>query len=168
MLITTSRKPSRRTRTFCKELRDVIPKSFLLTRGKRNMEEVIDEATKRGAERLLIISERKGNPAEMRFMKVSPPQLIGCLFVTVSLKADRGMKKKKAKVKKLGIKHRGVEREDIEDIRFLFNISSSEESFTYLFLNRKEGALVIDFYIEEDNERVAIGPRIYVERKEMY
>ncbi|AIF68850.1 ribonucleotide-diphosphate reductase subunit beta [Palaeococcus pacificus DY20341] len=72
MLITTSHRPTRRTRSFGHDLEKVFPNSTYLTRGKKTLQDLLMEAYERGYERLLIINVWKGNPLKMTFIKVSP------------------------------------------------------------------------------------------------
>ncbi len=72
MLITTSHRPTRRTRSFGHDLEKVFPNALYLTRGKKTLQDLLMEAYDRGYERLLIINVWKGNPLKMTFIKVSP------------------------------------------------------------------------------------------------
>ncbi|NOZ82239.1 MAG: hypothetical protein GXN98_00230 [Euryarchaeota archaeon] len=56
-LVTTSRKPSPRTRTFSRDLARAIGGRYL-TRGKANLEHVFSLD-----ERVVIVKERRGNPS---------------------------------------------------------------------------------------------------------
>lgn len=71
MLITTSRKPSNRTRTFCKDLRAVVPGSLLMNRGKRDFQSLMDSARENGYSRVLVVQESHGNPARIDSVSVA-------------------------------------------------------------------------------------------------
>lgn len=71
LLITTSRRPSRRTRTFAKELNMVLPGSIRLNRGKASLYEIKNTMIKKGLNKLLIIDTRKGNPSRINFLTLS-------------------------------------------------------------------------------------------------
>jgi rRNA maturation protein Rpf1 len=61
ILVTTSRKPSPRTRSFSRDIAKALRASYL-TRGKANLEQVF--ALVPGEEdRLVMIKERRGNPS---------------------------------------------------------------------------------------------------------
>jgi rRNA maturation protein Rpf1 len=61
ILVTTSRKPSPRTRSFSRDIAKALGASYL-TRGKANLEQVF--ALVPGEEdRLVMIKERRGNPS---------------------------------------------------------------------------------------------------------
>ena len=66
ILITTSRKPSRRTRSFCKDLQYSIKNSIYLTRGKTSLEELLEMLDEK--DRLLHVSEIKANPSRIIIM----------------------------------------------------------------------------------------------------
>ncbi len=72
MLITTSHRPTRRTRSFGHDLEKVFPNALYLTRGKKTLQDLLMEAYDRSYKRLLIINVWKGNPLKMTFIKVSP------------------------------------------------------------------------------------------------
>ena len=72
MLITTSHRPTRRTRSFGHDLEKVFPNSLYLTRGKKTLQDLLMEAYDRNYERLLIVNVWKGNPLKMTFIKVDP------------------------------------------------------------------------------------------------
>jgi U3 small nucleolar ribonucleoprotein protein IMP4 len=83
LLITTSRRPSRRTRTFVKELNRVLPGSFKINRGKLGLNEIRDLMIKRGINKLLVVDTRKGNPSKLTFLSLSPEGLDRKLIIEV-------------------------------------------------------------------------------------
>ena len=92
ILFTTSRKPSRRTRRFCRELSSVIPHSLCVNRGKASVRKVADRAVADGFSRVIFILETKGNPSALRVMDVSPARWdwMGQMYISsVSLLLDR-------------------------------------------------------------------------------
>ncbi|NHJ46737.1 MAG: hypothetical protein FK733_03005 [Asgard group archaeon] len=74
-VITTSRKPSQRTRSFLRDLVRVIPWSFHFTRGSCSLNDLADELTVLGINRVLIIHEKKGNPSLVKFYKLEDGKL---------------------------------------------------------------------------------------------
>lgn len=66
IIITTSHKPSPRLRSFVKDLISVIPNSIRLNRGKKTLEDLLYDAIDYGADRLVIVGEKKGNPGSIR------------------------------------------------------------------------------------------------------
>ena len=71
ILITTSRNPSRRTRTLIKDLSVVFPNASRVPRGTKNIYELAVAALEVSATLLLIISTRKGNPWKISFYRVT-------------------------------------------------------------------------------------------------
>ncbi len=62
-LITTSHKPSRRLRSFLKDLTSILPNAKKINRGKKKIEDLLYDAIELKASRLIILREYKGNPA---------------------------------------------------------------------------------------------------------
>ncbi|ASJ15616.1 ribosomal biogenesis protein [Thermococcus chitonophagus] len=95
MLITTSHRPTRRTRSFGHDLERVFPNSLYITRGKKTIQELLMEAYDRGYERLLILNVWKGNPLKMTFIKVDPEDwgYLGYLYLHgIKLQREMGFK----------------------------------------------------------------------------
>ena len=95
MLITTSHRPTRRTRSFGHDLEKVFPNALYLTRGKKTLQDLLMEAYDRGYERLLIINVWKGNPLKMTFIKVSPADwgYLGYLYLHgIKLQREIGLR----------------------------------------------------------------------------
>lgn len=72
IVFTTSRGPSRRVRSFCRELGASIAYAVKMNRGKRSMEEAALEALRLGASRMAIVYSFKGNPSRIDFYELSP------------------------------------------------------------------------------------------------
>ena len=66
MLISTSRKPSQKTRKFCKNLAHSTD-STSVNRGKMNMRELLLRALDEDEVNLAIVNEIKGNPSRITF-----------------------------------------------------------------------------------------------------
>ncbi|MCD6559328.1 MAG: ribosomal biogenesis protein [Palaeococcus sp.] len=95
MLITTSHRPTRRTRSFGHDLEKVFPNSRYLTRGKKTLNDLLMEAYDMGYERLAIINVWKGNPLKITFIKVSPTDwgYLGYLYLHgIKLQREIGFK----------------------------------------------------------------------------
>lgn len=67
LLITTSREPSRRTRSFVKDLVLAVPHAVKVNRGKATYSDLAVRATSLGAYGVLIVLERKGNPSALLY-----------------------------------------------------------------------------------------------------
>ncbi len=70
IVISTSRKPSQRTRTLCKELQILLPSALYIQRGKSNFEELLRHSGQVKARLLLLIGEREGNPGSLDLYSV--------------------------------------------------------------------------------------------------
>ncbi len=71
ILITSSRKPSRRTRSLMRDLSHVIPRALRINRGKSSLWDLAQTAISRGMGRILVVWERKGNPRSFVFYRAS-------------------------------------------------------------------------------------------------
>jgi U3 small nucleolar ribonucleoprotein protein IMP4 len=71
ILFSTSRNPSRRTRTLIKDLTWVFPRASRIPRGTKNIYELAAMALAARASSLVIVSTRKGNPGRMSFYRVT-------------------------------------------------------------------------------------------------
>ncbi|MFB6490516.1 MAG: Brix domain-containing protein [Thermoproteus sp. AZ2] len=69
-LLTSSRSPSIRVREFINDLENALPGIVKLTRGKMSLEALLEEAIAAGAERILIVYDRRGNPSSIRAIDV--------------------------------------------------------------------------------------------------
>ena len=63
-IITTSRKPCRNTRVFVRQLAPLIYATYV-TRGKSSINSLAEMAEYEGINKLVVVSESKGNPAEI-------------------------------------------------------------------------------------------------------
>lgn len=94
ILVTTSRKPYRRTRRFVKELTRVIPYLIRINRGKKSLDDIRLLMIKKGLFKLLLVETARGNPSMMRFMKLSELGFDECLDIRIeslSLQIDRNV-----------------------------------------------------------------------------
>ena len=71
-IVTTSHRPTPRTRSLLKDLVAIIPNSIRITRGKATLELLALEALDIGADRILIIRNWKGNPRYIDLYMVTP------------------------------------------------------------------------------------------------
>jgi U3 small nucleolar ribonucleoprotein protein IMP4 len=69
IIVTTSHRPSQRARSFAKDLASVLPQAVKINRGKMTLQDLFYEAYARGAERVIIIGLKKGNPGILRVYK---------------------------------------------------------------------------------------------------
>ena len=79
MLISTSRKPSQKTRKFCKDLAHATGSSSV-NRGKMNMRELLLKALELDEFNLAIVNEIKGNPSKITFYSNNGEVLLAILI----------------------------------------------------------------------------------------
>jgi U3 small nucleolar ribonucleoprotein protein IMP4 len=84
LLVTTSREPSRRTRSFVKDLVLAIPHAVRVNRGKATYSELAVRATSLGAYGVLIVLERKGNPSALLYAEPEGLQLRKLFLLKIS------------------------------------------------------------------------------------
>jgi len=99
IMLTTSRHPSQRTRTFCNELARLIPQCTRVNRGKMSLDNLAEKALENDIERILIVEEWHGNPGKILLFKVTESglSLIPPKMVIRSLILQREIKKLKIK-----------------------------------------------------------------------
>ena len=79
MLISTSRKPSQKTRKFCKNFAHATD-STSVNRGKMNMRELLLKALAEDEVNLAIVNEIKGNPSRITFYSNKGDELLRILI----------------------------------------------------------------------------------------
>jgi len=84
ILITTTRRPSRRTRSFVRDLYHVLPNSNRRNRGKMSLEDLNELAIKIGADRVVIVGTQRGNPSSLIFYEPTPSHLKPISLVILS------------------------------------------------------------------------------------
>lgn len=97
--ISTSRRPSQRVRTFCRELSRALPQTAYLTRGSSSFQELSIRTFEDGASRLIIADSRRNNPDKIRIYRLEPnclEEIITLRIVGHELKRER---KNKSRVK---------------------------------------------------------------------
>lgn len=76
VLLSTSRNPTPRIRTFCRDLSRVIPCMVRINRGKMSTDEVAEKALQHEADRVVIIDRWQGGPSRMKFYQVHESGLV--------------------------------------------------------------------------------------------
>ena len=87
MLISTSRKPSQKTRKFCKNFAHATD-STSVNRGKMNMRELLLRALDEDEVNLAIVNEIKGNPSRITFYSNNGEELL-IVLISASLSNER-------------------------------------------------------------------------------
>ncbi|MEM2946637.1 MAG: hypothetical protein QXN96_00170 [Candidatus Bathyarchaeia archaeon] len=71
ILLTTSRRPTRSIRTFCKDLSHALPDILRINRGKLSLEGVAAKALEVNAEKVVIVDRWKGGPGKIELYHVN-------------------------------------------------------------------------------------------------
>ena len=87
MLISTSRKPSQKTRKFCKNLAYATG-STSVNRGKMNMRELLLKALEVEEYNLAVVNEIKGNPSRISFFS-NKGELLLTLLIGVTMDKEK-------------------------------------------------------------------------------
>ena len=87
MLISTSRKPSQKTRKFCKNFAHATD-STSVNRGKMNMRELLLRALDEDEVNLAIVNEIKGNPSRITFYSNKGEELL-IVLISAGLSNER-------------------------------------------------------------------------------
>ncbi len=75
MLISTSRKPSSKTRAFCKNLSHALDTDYV-NRGKMSMRELQLKSATSGLRNIALVYEMKGNPSKITFFSNDGDELL--------------------------------------------------------------------------------------------
>ncbi|MFQ6075740.1 MAG: Brix domain-containing protein [Candidatus Bathyarchaeia archaeon] len=75
ILITTSRRPTQRVRSFFKDLERVIPGARRVNRGKLSMEGVAERVVELGGDRVILIERWKGGPGKVGLYRLRSGKL---------------------------------------------------------------------------------------------
>lgn len=87
MLISTSRKPSQKTRKFCKNLAHATD-SISVNRGKMNMRELLLKTIEVDEYNLAVVNEIKGNPSRISFYS-NKGELLLTILIGVTLAKEK-------------------------------------------------------------------------------
>jgi len=161
ILLTSSHRPSRRTRSFIKDLEATIYGAVRLTRGHLSMDELGVIARRLSVERLVMLMERKGNPGiivsfrpeERGLVEVTRLPIVGVtlrreLRSRVQVNGCRGV---------YGVSERTFK--VVDDVAKAFALQVlSEPAGNYLEVREEEGV----YLIVPRNEKGFSGPIIRV------
>lgn len=157
MLITTSRKPSQRTRSFCKSLIRVLNSRYI-NRGKMSLRDVLIKSSEMGFDKTAVVSQMKGNPSRIDFHK-EDGELILSLDITVGLDNNSGSK---TRINLKDLKFYS-ELEEMEGLRDILNIPSlskgSEFKNLMLIKGSDENKATIEFYAADGS---LTDPKIFI------
>lgn len=87
MLISTSRKPSQKTRTFCKNFQHAFGFEYM-NRGKSSLRDLLIKAAELGHDSLVLVYQIKGNPSKLTFYDLEGEEKLA-LLVSVNTTNER-------------------------------------------------------------------------------
>jgi len=175
---TTSRDPSRKTRSFIHDIISVVPESKRIVRGSTSLKYGLSSMKNQGIETAVIINSVKGNPNFVRFFDLSNeitelPYAIKIRGVTLFREYNKEGRKSSRPSSSILIstlnnqkeedilkKFLGISTKSIEDLKRKSYVTVYAD-----YLDKDEGLIFVEF-LDETNSQV--GPRIklrIVERK---
>jgi len=103
ILLTTSRKPAKLMRTFCKDISHNFPNIARINRGKLSLEGTAEKALELGAEKVMIVERWKKGLAKIRFFTISEKGLdaVPPLIYIGGLKLRRDLREKMPKGRRI-------------------------------------------------------------------
>lgn len=101
ILLTTSRRPTNRIRSFCRELAGSLPDIVRINRGKLNLDGIVEKALEIDANRVVVIDRWKGGPGKIQLFLVKETSLksIPPIIYIQGIKLRREFEMKKMKTK---------------------------------------------------------------------
>jgi U3 small nucleolar ribonucleoprotein protein IMP4 len=146
MLISTSRKPSQKTRKFCKNFARVTG-STSVNRGKMNMRELLLKALEVDEYNLAIVNEIKGNPSRISFFS-NKGELLLTILVGVTVENEKtnmapSQLKIVSQVKRLDV---------LSDILDLDLVDSAEDN--YILVSESEDSPARIYFVNKFGERL--------------
>ncbi len=177
LLITTSRRPSRRTRSFVRDLYHVIPGAKRVNRGKKSVEDLKKLAIGEGFKRVLIVGTMKGNPSTLTFLATLPAevQYLPLMIWLKGVTLRREMTKRRAPfVRTLGVARTsgvpeefvhgfssGLGVEGFKEVEEPEDVSKLVDFYDVVLLLQKKGMeMVATFY--STHPAFELGPRMYL------
>ncbi len=155
MFITTSRKPSAKTRTFCQNLSRALNADYT-NRGKMSFRDVLIKAS--GFKTIAIVSQVKGNPSRIEFFNDSG-ELLLTLYITEAVLDLKG----RINPEKLTLR---CEIEELtKPLLELLEIAedNKDSNDNLLWVKEKDNKTIFEFY---GNDGLPVNPKIYVRRFE--
>ncbi len=156
MIITTSRKPSRRTRSLGRDLECVLDGKYV-TRGKASIDVLVDRAINEGEYKVIIISDIHGNPGKIQVINATEDSWVWDPLILnlsgVSLQREV-LSKQGVKLKKVSFNSLSVSNETEHDVISYFGLSPISESRNKMIVKNSE----ISFYMGSRE----VGPKILI------
>ena len=146
MLISTSRKPSQKTRKFCQNLAHATG-STSVNRGKMNMRELLLKALEVDEYNLAIVNEIKGNPSRISFYSNK-----GDLLLTILIGASEENEKMNIAPSQLKIVSEVDKLNVLKDILDMDLVESAEEN--YILISKSDDSVAMINFINKFGEKL--------------
>ncbi|MGC9072216.1 MAG: Brix domain-containing protein [Acidilobus sp.] len=144
VIITTSHRPGRRTRTFVRDLEAVLEGLVRLTRGHLSLKDLEVIATRLGAARVVIVLERMGNPGVLVSYSVGGEGLTEVARLSLSGVTLSRELRSRAKIRCRGVYALDTSSISVaEAIARAFDITRLEEPSGCYFEVRQEGGVFV-------------------------
>ena len=167
---TTSRDPSKKTRSFIHDMISIVPRSKRVVRGSTSLQYALTSMKNQKIKTAIIINSVKGNPNFVRFFDLTSeikelPYAIKIRGITLFREYSRENNKKNRPSHSIMISSLNHPKEE-EILRRFFGISNttieeiekSEYVTVYVdYLDKNEGVIFVEFLDKENNQ---VGPRI--------
>ncbi|WP_414469191.1 ribosomal biogenesis protein [Methanobacterium sp. ACI-7] len=157
MFITTSRKPSAKTRTFCQSLSRALNADYT-NRGKMSFRDVLIKAS--GFKIIAVVSQVKGNPSRIEFYN-KKGELLLTLYITEAILDLEG----RINTNKLTLRCEVDELTPklLDILKIDECTDNSTKNIIWIRKDEGEGEAIIEFY---GKEGMIVNPKIYVRRFE--
>ena len=154
MIITTSRKPSRRSRTLGRDLSNVLLGKYV-TRGKAGLDVLVENARNLGEKRVVLIYDVHGNPGKVQFIRVQEDgwNWMDLIILLSGVTLQREIKHNGAK-KRFKFSDLSLVNETDEDIKRYFDLDVTDESKNKMVVSSDR----ISFYVGSEE----VGPKIRI------
>ncbi|WP_407453125.1 Brix domain-containing protein [Methanobrevibacter sp.] len=146
MLISTSRKPSQKTRKFCKNLAHATG-STSVNRGKMNMRELLLKAIEVDEFNLAIVNEIKGNPSRISFYSNR-----GELLLSILIGASEGSEKMNIAPSQLKIVSEVDKLNILKDILDMDLVDKAEEN--YILIAKSDDSVAKINFINKFGDKI--------------
>lgn len=153
MLITTSRKPSKRTRSFCKYLNRIFDSEYV-NRGKMSMRDVILKLVASNYSHAVLVYEYNGNPSKITIFNKEGNEILS-MTINIALPEERINIKKDQLSFKCDIDEMAV----LEDVLISENNLDEESNLICINESSNDYKAVLEVF---DNKSFCTGFKIFV------
>ena len=103
ILLTTSRRPTRRIRTLCHDFTRSVPNIVRINRGKLNLDGIAERAVELDADRIVVIDRWKGGPGKIKLFRIEQTGLFSVppLIYVAGIRLQREFEAKTKHVRSL-------------------------------------------------------------------